>query len=103
MVIYTYLFLLTFVFLLQLTRTDKIPRNLVVCFSRMIHYEAWRVVLAAMEFYKYHGVDLMVIPIASVLERLYTVLQAYEKTGQVRLKPAPVVPKFVSYFDLVLT
>jgi hypothetical protein len=64
----------------------------------MVHYEAWRVVLAALEFYKYHGVNLMVIPIASVLEKLYAILQAYEKEGTVRLKAAPIVPKFVSCF-----
>jgi hypothetical protein len=67
----------------------------------MINYERWQVALAALEMYQLHGVELMVIPIASVISQLYVVLKAYEQsTGRVRLKPAVKIPFFVSFLNV---
>ncbi|KAI6185643.1 Glycosyltransferase family 92 protein [Aphelenchoides besseyi] len=76
----------------QITHPDTKPRGFVVCFSRMFNYERWQSGLAALEFYKFHGVDLMVIPIMSVIKEMYTILREYETEGSVRLKRAAMVP-----------
>lgn len=68
----------------------------------MINYERWQIALATLELYQLHGVDLMVIPIASVIDQLHIILKAYEKTGRVRLKPAVRIPHFVSVISMGL-
>jgi predicted DNA-binding protein (MmcQ/YjbR family) len=40
----------------------------------------------------------MVIPIASVLQEIYALLEEYEKDEFIRLKRAPKLPVFVSAF-----
>lgn len=42
--------------------------------------------------YKFHGVDLMVIPIISVIKEMFEILRAYESEGIVRLKRAALIP-----------
>jgi hypothetical protein len=84
-------------FQLKLAVPDPKPRTLVVCFSRMYYFEKWQIALAAIELYSLHGADMMVIPISSIIDKLYTVLQAYESTGKVKLKQAIKIPLFVSH------
>lgn len=81
-----------------MTKVDTTPRQLVICFARMFAFERWQVLIAALHLYKLHGVDMMVIPIASVLQEIYALLEEYEKEGFVRLRRAPKLPVFVSFF-----
>ncbi|KAI6174385.1 Glycosyltransferase family 92 protein [Aphelenchoides besseyi] len=76
----------------EVTQPATTSRSLVVCFSNLFRYEQWPLALATVELYLRYGADLLVIPIASVLLELYTVLETYEQNGQVQLKPAVVVP-----------
>jgi hypothetical protein len=62
----------------------------------MYFYENWQTLLATLELYKLYGADLMVIPLASVITRLYTILRAYEKDGKVRIKAPVISALFVS-------
>jgi hypothetical protein len=62
----------------------------------MYFYENWQTLLATLEFYKHYGADLMVIPLASVITRLYTIFRAYQKEGKVRVKAPVISAIFVS-------
>jgi hypothetical protein len=65
----------------------------------MFNFENWQVLLAALHLNKMHGVDLMVIPIYSVLHQIYRLLEEYESAGFIRLKQAPKLPIFVSFIN----
>lgn len=91
------------IFQLQLTESDPTPRNLVVCFSPLYFYENWQILLATIELYRFYGADLLVIPLLSVVTRLYTILRSYERDGRVRIKSPVVAPMFVSKREHFLT
>jgi hypothetical protein len=65
----------------------------------MYFFERWQSALTALQMYKFHGVDLMVLPVISMITQMYEILRAYEAEGLIRLKPASVIPKIVSNFQ----
>ena len=63
----------------------------------MYAYEKWQPTLAAIELYLMFGADLLVVPIASVIRDIYTILRAYEQSDdRLRLWPAIRIAPFVS-------
>lgn len=49
-----------------------------------------------LQMYKYHKVDLMVLPVTSMIKEMFEILREYEADGLVRLKPSAVIPNIVS-------
>jgi hypothetical protein len=71
----------------------------------MFLFERWQVLIAALQLHRMNGVNLMVIPIISVLREIYDLLKEYESEGVVRLKHAPQIPFFVSikvFFKVII-
>jgi hypothetical protein len=67
----------------------------------MFFFEKWQTLLISLELYKHYGADLLVIPLLSAIDKLFAVLRAYEQSGRVRLKPAVLIPKFVSFLIVI--
>ncbi|KAI6170010.1 Glycosyltransferase family 92 protein [Aphelenchoides besseyi] len=65
---------------------------LVVCYPRMFYFENWQTFLISIEVYRHFGVNRFSIPIVSVIEELYTILEHYEHHGLVKLKEGVVLP-----------
>jgi hypothetical protein len=84
-------------FQLQLTEVDTKARTLVACFSPLHLFDNWRLLFASLELHSHYGVDLFVIPIAGVIDSIYTLLRTYEREGKVRLKHAIRLPRFVRF------
>lgn len=87
---------------IQITKPDSKKRGFVVCFSRMFFFERWQAALTALQLYKFHGVDLMVIPIISVIKEIFDILREYENDGVVKLKRAAVIPTIVNFNEFKL-
>jgi hypothetical protein len=62
----------------------------------MFFFERWQAALTALQMYKFHGVDMMVLPVISMIKEMYEILRAYEIENIVRIKPAAVIPNIVS-------
>jgi hypothetical protein len=59
----------------------------------MFFFERWQAAITAIHMYKFHKVDLMVIPVVSAIKEMFELLREYEKDGIVRLKRAALIPR----------
>ena len=81
-----------FCFQIEIEKTDRKVRELVVCVTPLSRYEDWQIALAAIELYRLHGASLLVVPIDSVVDELFALFRAYESVGVVRTKRAVELP-----------
>ncbi|CAD5227217.1 unnamed protein product [Bursaphelenchus xylophilus] len=71
--------------------SEKLP--VTVCFNQMYMFERWQTALAVLQLYQAYGASALVIPIHSVIEELYDVLEYFEKRMDgIRIDTAPVLP-----------
>ncbi|KAI1709436.1 glycosyltransferase family 92 domain-containing protein [Ditylenchus destructor] len=85
---------------LTVTKADNKRRSLIICPGRMFAFDKWHLLVTALELYRAHWVDLVLVYIHSVDTDIHKLITFYEQDGLVQIRPSLQMPQQVPGMDI---